>query len=204
MKKRPTEPAPAEYPSATESERVAVDAIFRSDAALRDALSENLKPRQVEAETIDGRVDSAFAAFDLSPAVAEELPRSNFVEHGTEIRETLDRVVLEGAEALKESDTTHAVTVSNRAELAKVIPELSEGSPSAVETKLETILDFIHEMTSGSSLTKEPVYTRCKAELRAEEIVAAIETAGDDVVPAEDNGIPTTTLEADTSSSRSP
>ena len=106
-------------------------------------------------------------------------------------------MVLEGAEALKESDTTHAVTVSNRAELAKVIPELSEGSPSAVETKLETILDFIHEMTSGSSLTKEPVYTRCKAELRAEEIVAAIETAGDDVVPAEDNGIPTTTLEAD-------
>ena len=197
MKKRPTEPAPAEYPSAAGSERVAVDAIFRSDAALRHALSENLKPRQVEAETIAGRVDSAFAAFDLSTAVSEELPRSHFVEHGTEIRETLDRAVLEGVEALKESDTAHAITVSNRAALAKVIPELSEDSSSAVEAELETILDFINEKSNGSSLTKAPAYTKCKAELRAEEIVAAIETAGEDNVSVEDNGTPATTLEAD-------
>ncbi|MGH2921127.1 MAG: hypothetical protein ACRDKU_03575 [Gaiellaceae bacterium] len=197
MKKRPTEPAPAEYPSATGSERVAVDAIFRSDAALRHALSENLKPRQADAEAIAGRVDSAFAAFSLIPVVSEELPQSTYVEPGAEVKETLDRVILEGVEALKSSDAAHGITVSNRAALATVVPELSEGSESAVETKLEKIIEFINEKSNGSSLTNAPAFTKCQAEVRAEEIVAAIDTGSEENVEAADNGTPATTREAD-------
>ncbi|MGH3114011.1 MAG: hypothetical protein ACRDOP_11165, partial [Gaiellaceae bacterium] len=184
MKERPTEPAPAEYPSATGSERVAVDAIFRSDAALRHALSENLKPRQADAEAIAGRVDSAFAAFSLIPVVSEELPQSTYVEPGAEVKETLDRVILEGVEALKSSDAAHGITVSNRAALATVVPELSEGSESAVETKLEKIIEFINEKSNGSSLTNAPAFTKCQAEVRAEEIVAAIDTGSEENVEA--------------------
>jgi hypothetical protein len=59
---------PDESSSPTGSERLAVDSIFRSDAARRQALTENLKPLRAESGAIAARVDSAFENFDLNQA----------------------------------------------------------------------------------------------------------------------------------------
>jgi hypothetical protein len=124
---------PDESSSPTGSERLAVDAIFRSDTALRLALTDNLKPLRAESDATAARVDRAFEKFDLNPASPQKGARpqddarpqesagGNYVEHGTDIGEGLDRVILEGVDAFKSWDTRRAITFSDRAVLERLM-----------------------------------------------------------------------------------
>src|SRR2546423_15182147 len=99
---------PDESSSASGVERLAVDSTFRSNADLRVALTENLKALRPESEAVAARVDSAFEKFDLNPASPQEgaqpqdrskppeAPAGNYVNQGTDVAETLDRVLLDG------------------------------------------------------------------------------------------------------------
>jgi hypothetical protein len=189
--------------SPTGAERLAVDSVFRSDAALRLALTENLKPRRAESEAIVARVESAFENFDLNPTPLQEGARPqdgarpqeaagrNYVEHGTDVGETLDRVILEGVDAIKSSDTTRAIAFSDRG----VLESLSTDGSSSVE--LEKVIEVINEKSSGSSLLKTPAYAQCKAEGRANEIVAQIETEHEAQAVTENGNEPAATRDAD-------
>jgi hypothetical protein len=177
---RPTDGRENDGPSMdTGSERVAVDASFRADAALRSAVTDNLKPLRVQSEAIARRVDRAFAEFTPNPLSSHELTRRNYVERGEDVGETLDRVVSEGVDAFRSSDAAPAITFRNRAELEELVTEPSESSSSAGKAELEPLLDFIDEKRSGSSLIKAPAYTRCKAQLQADGIVASVESPPD-------------------------
>jgi hypothetical protein len=195
-----SQPADA-YP--TGPERLAVDSLFRSDAAMRLALTENLKPLRAESEAIAARVENAFDNFDLNSTSRQEGARPqdgvrpqegagrNYVEHGTDISETRDRVIREGVDALRSSDTARAITFSDRA----VLESLSTDGSSSVE--LEKAIEHINQKGSGSSLLKTPTYAQCQAEIRANEIVTEIETAHEAQAVTVNGNESATTREAD-------
>ena len=193
----------ADESSSTGPERQAVDSAFRSDAALRLAFTENLKPLRAGSEAIAARVETAFENFDLNPTSPQESTRRqdgprpregadrNYVEHGTDIGEALDRVVLEGVDAFKSSDITRAIIFSDRGDLDNL---RTDGSSSV---ELRKVIDLINEKGGGSSLLKSPTYAQCKAELRADDIVAEIETKHDAQAVTESGEAAAMTREAD-------
>ena len=194
-------------------ERLAVDSVFRSDAALRTAITENLKPLRGESEAISARVETGFADFDLGPVLPQDgTDRSakkssadgvreffkrdgarqagqkngaarNYVAPGADISETLDNIVMEGVETFKSLDNRRGITFSNSALLDDLRTERPDGSSSV---ELRKVIELIDEKSSGS-LIATPTYTQCKAAKRADEIVAEIEAAHKAEAAAEDD-----------------
>ena len=112
---------------------------------------------------------------------APEAADRNYVEHGADVAETLDRVILDGVDALKSSDTRRTITFNDPADLEG----LRSGGSSVDPRKL---LKFINEKSDGPSLFKAPAYAQCKAKLRAKEILAEVATAHEAEAASADNG----------------
>ena len=81
---------------------------------------------------------------------------------------------MEGVEALKSSDTSRAITISDASALKNVTTDSTDGLLSA---ELGKLIELIDEKSSGSLLIKTPAYAECAAELHADEIVSAIGTS---------------------------
>ena len=77
----------------------AIDASFRSDANVREALTENLKPLRADSEAINARVQNAFEKFNPGHP-----PEGRYVAPGTNPATALDTVISHAVEALRSSD----------------------------------------------------------------------------------------------------
>lgn len=171
-------PSPPPFVTAAEPERLAVDSLFRFDAALRSGITENLTARRAAADAIADRVDRAFADFRPSSLSAEELERGHYLERGNDVGETLDKAVEEGVQALRSSDAAHAITFRDRADLLDSIATPSSRSAASGDVvELGALLSFMKRKSRGSSLVRATTSSPHAAELEAERIVADIENA---------------------------
>jgi hypothetical protein len=168
---RPRPAAQPEFPG-----RSAVDAAFRDDAAVRHALTENLKPLQIKSDAIANRVEAAFRNFAPTPLAPEELAARHYVEPGKDIGEVLEKVVTEGARTLGSAGTRRTLTLRDTAELRSLMTDgAGNGGAAEDDVDLHALVNFIDEKNAGGSLVTEPAYTLCRAKLEAESIVAAID-----------------------------
>lgn len=193
---RAPEATPAD--TATASDRLAVDSVFEADAALRRGLTENLKPLRAQSEAIADRVDRAFADFRPNRLSSDELERRNFLDRGADVGEALDKVVLDGVERRRSSETEHAITFRDRAKLADEISDAPGSSGGVVE--LDSLLHFVERKSRGSSVVSPRTRPTYKAELEADEIVAAVEGMaeyGGATAEASSNGASSASREAD-------
>lgn len=156
--------------------RAAVNAAFHEDAALRRALTENLKPLRAKSEAIASRVEAAFERFKPTPLSADELAARHYVEPDKDPGKTLEKVIEAGVGALGSSDTKHTLTLRDSSELRDLMGDGSgNGGPAEGQIGLHALVGFINGKNAGRSVVAEPAYTRCRAELEAETIVAAVE-----------------------------
>lgn len=155
-------------------ESVAVDALFRTDAALRRAITENLKSLRGESEAVAARVEKAWT---LRPSRLsdEELAKRHYVAPGSDPAEVLDRVIRSGVDALRSAKTERALTLRNTAELRKLIKN-NQGPGDSLNgvVELGPLIEFIQRQGTGpirgAELTSRP-YT---ADAEAEAILNAI------------------------------
>lgn len=168
----PDEPVP--QPKSPQHE--AVSALFKNEANLRQAITENLKPLRAESLAVDNRVQQAFKNFNPAPLSPEERARGRYVEPGADPSEVLKSVIMSGADALRSSNNSRAITLRKTTELRRLIREALEPTDSLEGVvDLDPLIKHIYGMSTGSSLTTEPVFKRCKADLEAETILRVAE-----------------------------
>jgi hypothetical protein len=158
-------------------QRAAVDAIFRNEAGLRQAITENLTTLRPESDAVAKRVQEAFETFNPSNLSKEELARRHYVAPGADPGEVLKTVIMRGVEALRSAKAVRTLTLRDSAELKALIKEAPESTDSALQGVIELgpLIDFINSKSQGSSLVTEPTYTLRQAGLEAEKILDAVE-----------------------------
>jgi hypothetical protein len=156
-------------------QRAAVDALFQTDADLRQAITENLKTLRAESDTVAKRVQEAFATFNPSNLSTEELARRHYVAPGADPGEVQETVIMSGVDALRSSETEHTITVRYSAELKKLIKEAPESGDSLHGVaELGPLFEFIQRRGAGPFLGAEPTSTPYRAEAKAEAILDAV------------------------------
>jgi len=169
----PFEPAPPDEAQAT-PEHAAVKGMFEADASFQRTLTENLKLLRVESGAVADRVERAFAAFSSSALSAEGLDARHYVAPDTEPGEVLQKVILDGAQALASTDNKRTMTL-RKSGLAGLMTEADgEGGGVVGQLDLKDLIQFINKKSRGP-VTIEPAYTRCRAEMEAEAILAVVE-----------------------------
>ena len=164
-------------------ERTAVDAIFHAETEFRTALTDNLKPLRAESAAIAKRIDTAFEPFHPTPLSPEERAARRYVERGTDPGTVLERVISDGTDALRSVGTGRTMTVRKGAELESLMtPAPGDGDSAIGHVDLAAFVGFLSGK-SGGSLVADPASAHCRAELEAESMVAALESA-----PAVENG----------------
>jgi len=162
-------------PQLNAPQHAAVDALFRTDETLRQAIEENPKSLRGESEAIAARVEKAWK-FNPSKLSAEELTRRRHVPPGASPSEMLETVIISGVDALRSANTDRAITLRNSAELKSLIKEAPEPADSLHGVVgLGWLIDFIIRKSTGSSLVREPIYTLCKAKLEADKLLDVVE-----------------------------
>ncbi len=173
------EDPPPDTEPGVETPRVeSVDALFRNDAAVRQAITKNLKSRRGGSEAIAARITSAWKFNPKLPA-PEDVTKPNYVAPGADASEVQHAVVLKGVDALRSATTRRGMSFRQSA-------GVSEGT-----VELGSLVALINEKTNGSTLATEPTYTACRADLEAETILEAVESGsgkpqGDDPEEAGD------------------
>jgi hypothetical protein len=162
-------------------ESVAVDALFRTDAALRHTITENLKSLRGESEAVAARVENAWK-FRPSQLSADELSRRHFVAPGEDPGEVQEKVIMSGVDALRSAKTEHALTLQNTAELKKLIKNNQESGDSLEGVvELGPLFEFIQRRGAGPLRSAELTSTRYRAEADAENILEGVENGDRDM-----------------------
>lgn len=165
---------PPEIPATPE--HVAVRGIFESDAAFRRTLTENLGPLRAESDAVAHRVERAFASFSTTALSADGLDARHYVAPDADPGEVLDKVITEGAQALESAGHKRTMTLRKSAGLDGIMKEADAGGGAGSHVDVNDLIQFINTKSRGS-ITTEPAYTRCRAEMDAEAILATVEKA---------------------------
>jgi len=178
----PFEPAPHDDTSET-PEHAAVKGLFEADAMFRRTLTDNLKPLRAESAVVDDRVKRAFVNFSSTALSADGLDARRYVAPDASAGEVLDKVILEGAQALASTDNKRTMTL-RKSGLDGLMTEGGADGGAIGQIEVGELIKFINKKSRGT-LTTEPAYTRCRADMEAEDLLAAIEKK-----PANGNGGP--------------
>lgn len=160
-------------PKVNTPQSVAVDALFRTDAALRRAITENLKPLRGESEAVAARVEKAWN-FRPSRFSAEELAKRHYVAPGSDPIEALHKVIMGGAEALRSAKTERALTLRNSAELKRLIKNQESGDSLHGVVELGSLIELIQRRGAGPIRGADLTSTLYSADAEAEAILGAI------------------------------
>ncbi len=170
-------------PKVNTPQSVAVNALFTTDAALRRAITDNLKSLRGESEAVAARVETAWK-FRPSRLSAEELARRHYVAPGSDPGAVLETVIMGGVEALRSAKTERALTLRNSAELRKLIKSNREpGDSLQGVVELDQLIEFIQRRGAGPIQGADLTSTPYRAEAEAEAILDAVgngDRGGDD------------------------
>jgi hypothetical protein len=167
----PDEPAPSVTPQS-----VVVDSLFRSDTALREAITQNLRSRRGDSEVVEARVEKAWR---LNPAAlsTEALAERHYVAPGADPAPMVETVMMRGVNARRADGGGRTLRLRKSAALTQLMEKASDSSGAGV-IGLGPLVDFISSRSTGDSLMTDPAYTVCKAELQADTILATVERNG--------------------------
>ena len=166
-------------PKVNTRESVAVDALFTTDAALRRAITDNLKSRRGESAAVAARVEKAWN-FRPNRLSADELGKRHYVAPGSDPGEVLEKVILTTVNALKSDKTERALTLRNTAALKKLIKNKQEGDSLRGVVELDQLIQFVQSRGAGPLVRAELTSTRYGAEAEAEAMLNAVENGDRD------------------------
>jgi hypothetical protein len=156
-----------------EPEHVAIEAAFRSEAAVQTAVTQNLTPLAAHAQAVTNRVNEAFALFKPSAPLAHEPERRNYIEPGADVAAAVDKVVEDHVAEVRDSETKPAITFRRR-------DALPAGEKDSVS--LGELMQVIEAKSRGTSIVSRPAAPPCRAKAGADDILAAVEADGHGVV----------------------
>ena len=164
--------------------RAEVDAAFRQSADLRQAITDNLAPLRAKAAKASERVKKAFEDWNPVPLSDEDRNRGLYVPPDKDTSKTLKTVIESGVGAMRTADTGGAIRLRNSRELKQITKHPRNGAGSAHGVvELGRLVDLVYSKRTAYSLVSHPVYTQCKAELDAEELLRTVaKTAEDETV----------------------
>jgi hypothetical protein len=183
-------------PPPDDLQRTAVDTIFRTDAGLRRAITENLKPLRGESEAVTARVKRAWN-LRRGHLSTDKRERRHHVAHGADPSKVLTAVIMSGVDALGSATTRRALTLRNSAELRQLVKKSREPEDSLYGVvELGQLIEFIQRRGAGPIQGAELTSTHYAAEAEAEAILSAI--GGKDSAPvARQQALTSNALEAE-------
>jgi hypothetical protein len=162
-------------PKVNTPQSVAVDAVFKTDAALRRTITENLKSLRGESEAVAARVEKAWK-FHPSQLSTEDLAKRHYVAPGSDPGEVLETVIMSGVDVLRSAKTERALILRNSPELKKLIKNNQErGDSLHGVVELGPLIEFIQRRGAGPIQGAELTSTPYSAEAEAEAILGAID-----------------------------
>lgn len=178
----PVDQPPAETPvdgtppleGAAVVDGAAIHASFRLDDEVRAAIADNLQRRGKGLRHAAQRAETAFEKFDPSPLSDAERARSHFLASGGNLRHALDKVIEEGAEALRKASGTRSISLRRTDDVDAVMTPKS-GKDGLVGRIGLGDLQALLEAKLGRPTSMSTVYTACEAEVEANRRIAEIE-----------------------------
>ena len=149
---------------------------MKTDKTFRRTITENLQPLRVETAAVDHRIETAFAFFHSTPLTADVREARHYVKPNADPGEMLEKVITRSANALGSGDNKRAMTLRKSAGFSMITETDGDGGVIG-NVDLDQLIQFINKKSRGS-ITTEPVYTRCKAEKEADDILAVVEAEG--------------------------
>ena len=153
--------------------RVAVDAVFKNDAAMREAITENLKSRSARSQAMTARVDAAFEHFHPNSLSTEERTRRHYVPLNGPLAPVQEAVIEKGVDAIRTSKIMPSLRLHDSAGLKALVTESTRRDGSLVKTiQLDSLINLI---TRKPDASPSPIYAKCKAEFEAQRILDGVE-----------------------------
>ncbi|HAW51383.1 MAG TPA: hypothetical protein DCX54_03490 [Flavobacteriales bacterium] len=162
-----------------------INKVFQNEDNLREAISANLKERSIASKAISERVQTAFANFSPSKLSSTERSLPNYLNPDDKLSDALDAVITKGIEATRKSKVKRSIRLQDTPELRKFIVEKGRSRSSIFGTiKLDDLIKYINSKPGTiESLTHDPTFTHCEAEMEAEKRLEEIMgSSGDSVV----------------------
>lgn len=155
--------------------RAEVDAAFRQSADLRQSITDNLAPLRAKAEKASERVKKAFEDWNPVQLSEEDRHRGLYVPPDKDTSKTLKTVIESSVGAMRTADAGGAIRLRNSRELKQITKHPRNGAGAAHGVvELGRLVDLLYSKRTAYSLVSNPVYTRCKAELDAEEVLSTV------------------------------
>jgi hypothetical protein len=155
----------------------AISEIFQNDSNLRDAIADNLKQRSAVASAIAERAKKAFHGFSPSKYSSAERDRPNYLGPTDKLDHALKTVVHNSVDVIRGSSVKRSIKLSLNEDLKSLITD-KRGKGVIGSVDLKDLVGYIAQNPGAiPSLSTNPAYTSCKAELDAEEQLKAIESS---------------------------
>ena len=163
--------------------RTEVDATFRQSADLRQAITENLAPLRARAAKASERVKKAFEDWNPVQLSEEDRHRGLYVPPDQDTSKTLKTAIESSVGAMRTADTGGAIRLRNSRDLKQITTRPRNGAGSAQGVvELGRLVDLLYSKRTAYSLVSNPVYTQCKAEMEAEEVLSKVAKTPDDEI----------------------
>jgi hypothetical protein len=157
-----------------------IDASFRRDDSVRAALAKNLQRRGKVLKEAAERAHTAFEKFDPSPLSQAERSRSHFLAPGGNLRIALEKVIEDGAKAIRASDLQRSLSLRVSDEVKSVMKSARGAGGLVGRISLEDLQALAARRLRGDLTFMAAVYTACEAEVEADRRMAQINGTADD------------------------
>jgi hypothetical protein len=139
----------------TEPFRATVDAAFRTDEIIAEAVKANLKPRTVAAEAIRKRADLAFKDFTHSSYAEEERARSTYLATGDDLPKVLEEIATTRSKDLGVAGGTLAIRLTDGGAIDSLITKRvgGDGSTTVGTIKVADLVENLPQRLEAAAAT---------------------------------------------------
>lgn len=173
-------------PAAKSPIRVEVDATFLQSAVLRQAVAENLAPLHDKIARTSLLVNTAFADWRPVRLSEAEQARGLYVPPEADASATVKAAIEAGVDVIRDANSSATIRLRNTRELKDITKDITKPARQREdgvrgEVQLGPLIELLYSKRSATSLVSNPIYTSCKAEFEAEEILKQVtQTLGED------------------------
>jgi hypothetical protein len=153
-----------------------VNQSFRNSDNLRKAITANLKSQSKSTRDVAKRVKKAFDAFNPSQFSSTKSAPSNFLSPGAKVSEAIDKVIADGAEAIRTSPVKRSITLRLTDKVKSLVKETGQSGDKRSYGMID-LDDLVKHVEQGVHHPRsyEDVLNSCKAELDADNMLGEIE-----------------------------
>lgn len=154
----------------------AIDTVFQNDNIARETLAKNLKARSTDSNALIERAHKVFSGFNPSRFSPVVLDGPNYLGPTDDLTKQQLTLFKNGLKSIQISKVNHSIRLAAPEGMSKVISKTRSNTGVVVhKMNVDNLVTYINSKSQGRDFfAKDSVFTKCTAEIEAEEIANQI------------------------------